>query len=95
MPPNLTRRQQAAELLRTFFDQGLENLSQYAVCAADCFDTILGYDSASEAGNAWTDGFVGFSWTQDGRSRSLEVRLGSSVRPTSGFTVNYSGPAQG
>ena len=77
--PGLTGRQVAADLLKYFYDQGLDN---------QCGSLVLAYTDPTEYGSAYTVGRVNLR--VNGSRHELVVDSGGAIDPAStSFTIDY------
>lgn len=77
--PGLSARQVAADLLKYFYDQGLDN---------DCGSLVLAYTDPTEYGSAYTVGRVDLS--VNGSKHELVVDSGGAIDPAqTSFTIDY------
>jgi hypothetical protein len=77
--PGLTGRQVAADLLKYFYDQALDN---------GCGSVVLAYTDPTEYGSAYTVGRVNLS--VNGSRHELVVVSGGAIDPArTSFTIDY------
>ena len=77
--PGWSARQVAADLLKYFYDQGLDN---------DCGSLVLAYKDPTEYGSAYTVGRVDLSVNSS--KHELVVDSGGAIDPAqTSFTIDY------
>ncbi|HEY0832059.1 MAG TPA: hypothetical protein VGE99_13015 [Candidatus Dormibacteraeota bacterium] len=77
--PGLTGRQVAADLLKYFYDRGLDN---------SCGSLVLAYTDPTEYGSAYTVGRINL--IVNGSTHELVVDSGGTIDPArTSFTIDY------